>query len=91
MLSPRERATIREVNETAFALNFLETGGTVGSESREKVGYSMLSTDLHFLYFVVSTLQFLTSDHQVLLSRARQLFVDCTRVVPSEVIGCSSL
>ena len=26
-LSPRERAIIREVNETVFALNFLETGG----------------------------------------------------------------
>ena len=45
-VSLRDRAIIREVNETAFALNFLETGGTVDSESCEIVGYSILSTDL---------------------------------------------
>ena len=34
------------MNETFFAPNFMETGGTVGSESRERVGYSILSVDL---------------------------------------------
>ena len=33
-----EMAIIRAVNETVFAQNFLETGGTVDSESCEKVG-----------------------------------------------------
>ena len=28
-LSPRERAIIRDLNETVFSLSFLETGGTV--------------------------------------------------------------
>ena len=56
-LSPHERAITREVNETVFHL--LETGGFVGSESRERVGYSILSTDvaslaLRRLHFVVS-------------------------------------
>ena len=37
-LSHRERAIIREVNEIAFALNFLETGGVAGSESCKKSG-----------------------------------------------------
>ena len=58
-LSLRERAIIREVNETVFALNFFETGGIVGSESREKVGYSTLSIHLaslalHRLHSVIS-------------------------------------
>ena len=34
------------MNGTIFAVNFLEKGRIVGSESREKVGYSILSTDL---------------------------------------------
>ena len=33
MFPPRDRASIREMNETVFALSFLETGGTVDSES----------------------------------------------------------
>ena len=75
-------AIIREVNETVFALNFLETGCVC-----EKVVYSILSADLaspalHRLQSVI----FLTSDHQVLSSPARQLFGDCSRVVPSETI-----
>ena len=45
-LSPRERAIIKEVHETVFALNFLETDSIVDSESCEKIGYSILSTDL---------------------------------------------
>ena len=36
-LSPRDRAIITEVNETAFSVNFLETGGIGCSESCEKV------------------------------------------------------
>ena len=44
--SLRERAIVREVNETVFAPHFLETGGVVGSESCEKVECSILSTDL---------------------------------------------
>ena len=42
----RRRAIIREVNETAFALKFLLTGGIGCSESCEKVVYFMLSADL---------------------------------------------
>ena len=45
-LSPHDRAIIREVNESVFALNFLDTGCRGLSESCEKVGYSILSTDL---------------------------------------------
>ena len=59
------------MNVAVFALNFLETGGIGYSECCEKVEYTLLS---------------LTSDDQVLLSRARQPFGGCSRVVPSEVI-----
>ena len=45
-LALRDRAIIREVNETLFALNFLETGGVGCSEVCEKVEYSIRSTDL---------------------------------------------
>ena len=34
------------MNESVFALKLLETGGIGLSESRERVGYSILSTDL---------------------------------------------
>ena len=37
---------IKELNETVFALNFLETGSTDCSESCEKVAYSISSTGL---------------------------------------------
>ena len=43
-LSSRGKATIREMNESAFALNFLETGGVGRSESSEMVGYSVAAT-----------------------------------------------
>ena len=43
-LSPRDRAIIKEMNESVFAMNFLTTGGY--SESCEKVEYCMLSTDV---------------------------------------------
>ena len=76
-LSPRDMAIIREMYEREFALNLLEAGGIGLSESCEKVPYSILSTDVPWSP---------TSDHQVLVSRARQLFGDCTRVVPPEVI-----
>ena len=36
-LSPRESAIISEANETVFVLDLLETDGTVGSESCDKV------------------------------------------------------
>ena len=45
-LSSRVRALIRELNETVFALNFLETGGIGRSESCEKVEFSILCTNL---------------------------------------------
>ena len=45
-LSPRDRAIIRELNETVFALSFVETGGIGRSESCEKVRYLILSNDL---------------------------------------------
>ena len=44
-LSLRDWASIREVNETVFAENFLETGSTGCLESCEKVAYSIWSTD----------------------------------------------
>ena len=60
-LSPREKAIIKELlNETAFAFNFLVTGGVVGrSESSEKVEHSILPTGLtspalHRLHSVTS-------------------------------------
>ena len=43
-LSPRGRAIIRELNETASATHVLEPGGTGCSESFEKLKYSILST-----------------------------------------------
>ena len=57
-VSPRERAIIMELNETVFAQNFLETGGTVGPESFVKVDYSILFTKmaspaLHRLHSVI--------------------------------------
>ena len=39
-LSPRHRAIIKELDETAFALNFLQTGGFGCSASCENVEYS---------------------------------------------------
>ena len=58
-LSPRDGPIIREMNESVFALDFLETGGVGLSESCEKVGYSTLSTDLaspalHRLHSVIT-------------------------------------
>ena len=52
-LSLRGRAINREVNETACAQNFLETGGTVDSKSRERIGYCILSARRR-LHFVIS-------------------------------------
>ena len=43
-LSLRERAIIRDLSEIVFALDLLETGSIVGSESCEKV---VLSTFVH--------------------------------------------
>ena len=58
-LSPRDRAIIKEMNESVFALNLLETGGIGCSESCEKVDYSILSTGLaspalHRLHSMIS-------------------------------------
>ena len=55
-LSRRERAIIKEVNETAFTLNFLEMVFTVGSESCEKWRTPYCPQTWHHLYFTVSTL-----------------------------------
>ena len=44
-LSLRDWKIIREVNESVFAWNFLETGGIGHSESCGKVVYSILSSD----------------------------------------------
>ena len=57
--SPRDRAIIRELNETVFAINFLETGGLGLSVSRERLEYSTLftalaSSSLHRLYSLIS-------------------------------------
>ena len=52
-LSPRERAIIKEVNETAFALNFLETGGIGHFESSDKLGTPYCSKTRHRLHSVV--------------------------------------
>ena len=43
-LSPRGRGLIRKMNGSAFALNFLETGGIGLSESCEKVGTPSCAT-----------------------------------------------
>ena len=40
------------MNETAFALNFLETGDIVCSESCKQVGYSYCPQTWHHLHFV---------------------------------------
>ena len=52
-LSPRDRAIIREMTETFFALNFLETGGLGRSESCEKWCAPSCPQDWHHLYFTV--------------------------------------
>ena len=59
-LFPRERAVIREVNETVFVVFFFHTGGIVGSESCNKAGYSILFTDLAPL--ALRRLHFVSSD-----------------------------
>ena len=46
MLSPRDWAIIRELNESVFAFEFLETGCIGHSESTEKVGPGVSSTSL---------------------------------------------
>ena len=88
-LSPRYRAIIMELNESVFALNFLETGGLGLSEPCEKVEYSTLSTDLaspalHRLHSVISDFRPLS----VTESGERQLFGDC---LPSHTIGGYSM
>ena len=55
-LSPRESATIGEVKKTVLALNFLETGGIIGSESCEKWSTPYCPQIWHHLHFDVSTL-----------------------------------
>ena len=85
-LSLRDGAIIRELNETAFALNFPKTGGIGRSESCEKVEYSILSPDLaspalRCLHSVISDIR-----HQVVLSPARRLSANCSRAVPLEVV-----
>ena len=53
-LSPRERTIIREVNDTAYSLNFLERGGIGRSESCEKSG--VLHLVHRHLHSIVPTL-----------------------------------
>ena len=55
-LSPRKKAISRQMSETVFALNFLETGGTVDSESFEKWSTPCCPQTWHHLHFTVSTL-----------------------------------
>ena len=59
LMTPRDRALIKEMNESGFALNYLETGGISLPESCEKVECSILSTDwaspaIHRLHSVTS-------------------------------------
>ena len=87
-MTPRMLGDRREVNETVFALNFMETGGVGRSESCEKVEYSILSTDLaspalHRLHFVISDFRPPSvaesgeaALRRLLASRAWRLFVD---------------
>ena len=58
--SPSDRAIVREMNQTACAMNFLETGGVAHSESCAKVERSILSTGLASL--VLHRLHCVTSD-----------------------------
>ena len=55
-LSPRDRAIIRELNQTALAQNFLETGGIGRYESCEKSGVLHL---VHITYTSPSPLCYL--------------------------------
>ena len=56
-LSPLDRAIISKVNETVFAVSFLETGGIGCSGSCEKKwSTSSCPQTWHHLHFVVSTL-----------------------------------
>ena len=87
-LFPGERATIREVNGTVVALNFFETGGTVDSEPREKVGYSMWSTDLASL--ALRRLHFVISDFRP-ASFTESGEAALRRVLASRAIGGDSL
>ena len=69
--SPCDRAIIRELSESFFALNFLETGCIGHSDSSLKVVDCILSTGLaspalHRLHSVISDF--------MLLSPTRQLF-----------------
>ena len=52
-LSPRDRPIIRELNETVFAVHFLETGGTGYSESCERWGTPCCPTTCHHQHFTV--------------------------------------
>ena len=58
-LSPLDREILGEANETAFAINVMETGGIGSFESCDKVGTPSCPQDWQSLYFVVSTLLFL--------------------------------
>ena len=54
--SPRDRALIRELNETVLALTFLESGSVARAESCEKVGTPSCVWTLCQEHFRVSTL-----------------------------------
>ena len=87
-LSLRDGAIIRELNETVLAVKFPETGGIglVVLSHVKKWKTPSRPQDWHHLHFTVSALLTLTSDHQVLLSLARPLIGDWSRVVPFEVV-----
>ena len=55
MLSPRDKAIIREMNESAFAFDFLETGGIGHPGSCDKVVNStdLASPGLHRAHSVI--------------------------------------
>ena len=74
-LSPSERAIIREVNETFSC----EKGGALHVVHRPGITCTS-SSPLRDLR--------LQTTNQVLLSLARQLFGDCSRAVPLEVMRC---
>ena len=85
-LSPRDRAIIKEMNESVFASYLLETGGIGCSESCEKMEYSILSTRLaspahNRLHSMISDFR-PPSDTESGEAALRRL----SRVVPSEVI-----
>ena len=86
-LSRRDRAIIRELSEIVFGLKISwRLAALVILSHAKRCGTPYCPQTCHHQHFTVSIMLFLTSDRQVGLSPARQLFGEFSRVAALEVM-----